>query len=235
MIVYSRYNEAFKLSAKPSGNTNDGKIYDVPADPAIQVKIFEKAYRTDEMERKVEDAISGMDIIEPAPQKTVYLNNRFAGYVMEKQAAPSTETDPESFKSDQPHEVTEKDTNGPLPLLVLLAAGIVMTAVLVLALFPAVAVYMEPTVRTVHFGGIPLAVCGWGMLFFVVVKSGGVNWIYTLIGVLAYFTGALLCSLAIWILVYLFFAVKALFIAVLPIVVAAVIIIAILKSLIGGH
>ena len=235
MIVYSRYNEAFKLSAKPSGSTNDGKIYDVPSDPAIQVKIFEKAYRTDEMERKVEDAISGMDIIEPAPQKTVYLNNRFAGYVMEKQAAPVPEHDPESFTTNKVTEVAVKTTEGPLPLIVLLAAGIVMTAVLILALFPAVSVYMEPTVRTVHFGGIPLAACGWGMLFFTVVKSGGVNWIYSFIGVLAYITGALLCSAAIWILVYLFFAVKALFIAVLPIVIAAVIIIAVLKSLIGGH
>ena len=57
MVVYSKFSKQYKLAGRPAAKAADGSIYDVIGEPGIQVKILDKAYRTDEMERTVEDSI----------------------------------------------------------------------------------------------------------------------------------------------------------------------------------
>lgn len=239
MVVYSKYNEAYKLSGKAAAKTADGSIYDVPADPGIQVKIFDKAYRTDAMERTVEDAITGMGMMDVTPIKTVYQNNRFAGFVMERAEAPIQPEEPVSpnppvdYVPPQPVQPPKADA-GPIPLLVMIAAGLLMTALLIFLIFPSMASSMDSSVRTIHFGGIPLTVCGWLLMLFVAARSGGITWVYAIVGIVAYILGAGVCSVVIHLLVYLFFGAKALLIALMPSIIIIVVIVAMLKGIIGG-
>lgn len=239
MVVYSKYNEPYKLSGKAAAKTADGSIYDVPADPGIQVKIFDKAYRTDAVERTVEDAITGMGMMDVTPIKTVYQNNRFAGFVMERAEAP---VEPEPVVSpvppteyDLPKPVPPAKTDaGPVPLLVMIAAGLLMTALLIFLIYPSMAPSMEASVRTIHFNGIPLAACGWLLMLVAALRSGGVTWGYAVAGIVAYILGAVVCSVVIHLLVYLFFGAKALLVALMPTIIIAAVIVAMLRGIIGG-
>lgn len=235
MVVYSKFNKPYKLVGKPK-KVPGGSIYDVSGEPGIQVKLLDKAGRTDEMERTVEDSIGGMGMLDVTPIETVYQNNRFAGFVMEKPAMPEQKTDPvppEIPVQDKAIVTPPPTASGPLPLIVMIAAGIIMTAVLILAVFPSLSASMDPSVRTVQFSGIPMAAAGWLLLLFVLIKSGGVDWKCTILGILAFIVGAVLCNILITILVYLFYGAKALFAALLPTVITIVIVVAIIKSLLG--
>ena len=239
MVVYSKYNEAYKLSGKAAAKTADGSIYDVPADPGIQVKIFDKPYRTDAMERTVEDAITGMGMMDVTPIKTVYQNNRFAGFVMERAEAPMEPDpvitpDPNTDHIQPPPVQPPKADAGPIPLLVMIAAGLLMTALLIFLIYPSMASSMDSSVRIIHFNGIPLAACGWLLMLFVAVRSGGITWPYAIVGIVAFILGAGVCSVVIHILVYLFYGAKALLIALMPSIIIVVAIVAMLKGVIGG-
>ena len=83
------------------------------------------------------------------------------------------------------------------------------------------------------FSGIPMAAIGWVLLLFVAAKSNGVDWKYAVLGILAYVVGAVLCYILISIIVYLFFAAKALAIALLPSIIGVAVVIMIVKSMIG--
>ena len=236
MVVYSKFSKPYKLASRPAAKMSDGSIYDVVGEPGIQVKVLDKAYRTDEMERSVEDSVGGMGMLDVSPIEPVYQNNRFAGFVMEKPAVQ--EFDPVPAPAPVPSSAPIRENavvtdSGPVPLLVMIVAGIIMTAALILAIFPALSASMDYNVRTVMFSGIPMAAIGWVLLLFVAAKSNGVDWKYAVLGILAYVVGAVLCYILISNIVYLFFAAKALAIALLPSIIGVAVVIMIVKSMIG--
>lgn len=234
MEVYSKYNKPYKLSRKPVKKEGNGSVYDVSGDSSVQVKLLDKAYCTDAMERSVEDAIfSGT--MDPAPREIIYYRNRFAGYVIPRQEEELPiipDSDPLPVQNPVPQSLP--DTSSPLPLLAMIAFGILGSVLVHFAVFPALSAGMDSTVRTAQFNGIPMIIGGWILLLIAAAKSTSRGWGMTVFGSLGFVLGAAFICGLISAVIGLFFAATGVLYALLPTIITIVVIVVILKSILGG-
>ena len=233
MEVYSKYNISYQLSRKPVTKTFDGSIYDVVSDPGLQVKILDKGYCTDEMERTVEDSIYGAGTIVPAPIETIYYRNRFAGYVMPRQVLPEPEPELDAVPVTAPVP-SPKTGDNVIPVLCLIAFGLLGSILIYFLIFPHLSSNINQTVATVNFGGIPMIAGGWILLIICSLKSGLTSWNLTVLGIFAFLLGAALVYGVISILTYLLLAFFNVYLPMLaPVILFIVFIVVIFKSIVG--
>lgn len=234
MEVYSKYNKPYKLSRKPVKKEGDGNIYDVSGDPSVQVKLLDKAYCTDATERAIEDAIFS-PTMEPAPREIIYYRNRFAGYVIARQEEKlSMIPDPEPLPIPKPVPDPTPDYSGPLPMLAMIAFGILGSALVYFVLFPSLSAGMDSTVRTAQFNGIPMIFGGWILLLVAAAKSSSRGWGMMVLGSLGFVLGAAFICGLISAIIGLFFAATSALYALLPTIITIVVIVAVLKTILGG-
>ncbi len=223
MIVYGKHRKKYVLSKAPVSQEYDGAIYAVPSNPDIMVKIYQPEYRSAETERHVIDTANGTcRMVDEFPVDVVYANGRFAGYIFEQSA-------PELPFEEMPAPQTRPEMGSGVGILLCLIAGIGLSALIYCVLFDWLQNAIGGPYCYWNFKGIPMIIGGWALMILAFLQFRDRGGQTVVLSILGFMLGAVVVFGVIALLVLIVSVTATLVQALLPTVLAILVIVWIVK------
>lgn len=226
MIVYGHGKRKYELTTALKVDC-DGTVYTVNGNPGVCAKIYEKSYRTDDMEQRVINAANGTSsMLREFPIDVLYQHGRFAGYTFEDFSTPAP------IDYDEPSEPVRRTHHG-IAVVVPVAAAVIMSLLIYCFVFPALSIGMDTYVRLFCARGLTMIIGGWAaMLLFMAKGASQIDseGLAAVVSAVSYAIGAALICGVIYVLVAILSLAYSIIVAVLPTLVIIGVIIYVLKK-----
>lgn len=219
MEVQTQFGTKYITTSAPVRKEYDGAVYNVPENPGVQVKIFNRDQCTRQKEAQINAAIYGEDFIPgPTPVEIVYRNKRFVGYTFEKEISDEVPALPQPQRSVSSLAV----------VLAMLGVGLLLSILLCFVIFPLLMVPRLPEeIIYINFKGVPMMVLGWIAMVYVLIKASALGYLAIAIGAVAYIAGAIVA----YVIAYLLALVAAVAVELLPVIITVVVILAMIRMI----
>lgn len=231
MIVYGSRKTKYILSKKPSSGDGECAVYPVSERPDILAKIYQKAMRTTEKEYQVMEAINGTGMmLGEYPLEIVYERGKFAGYIFEKEEPyfQQAEPAPNAILPIEP----KKELSSAAVILLNIIAGLVLSGIMYLFLFPTLFTSISHENIFYYFRGIPMIIGGWAALILMLLKINNRGFLSVVISAISFIIGNIAVFCGIWLIITLVKTAAAIVWAILPTVLTIIIIVWIVKAII---